>query len=352
MHSPDLTPNEPIRLGTLHSLDVLDTPIDERFERITRLARRALGVDVAAISLIDAGRQWYKSIQGLDIRETPRDVSFCGHAILAPDEMLVVPDARTDPRFHDNPLVVGPMNVVFYAGCPLVLEGCTLGVLCVTKSEPCHPTDDDLQVLRDLAALTIAELHSACAVRKQNSLARQIEMERLRSSVDPLTRVWNRRGILLAVQEAVSEVHTSGTRAALAMIDLDDFKAQNDQHGHTVGDEILRSVARRMLAAVRAIDSVGRYGGDEFVVLFNPCRDEQAALSSAERVHSKLVSTPFTTTVGLIDVGASVGIAMITPDGPLAVSELIVAADAAMYESKRRGGGQIVVADRLRPLPA
>jgi len=351
MQSPDLTPDEPIRLGTLQSLDILDTPIDERFERITRLARRALGVDVAAISLIDAGRQWYKSIQGLDVRETPRDVSFCGHAILEPDEMLVVPDARKDPRFHDNPLVVGPMNVVFYAGCPLVLEGCTLGALCVTKSEPYHATDDDLQALRDLAALTVTELHSACAVRKQNSLTRQIEMERLRSSVDPLTWVWNRRGILLSVEEAVSEVHTSGTRAALAMIDLDNFKAPNDQHGHAVGDEILRSVARRMLAAVRSVDSVGRYGGDEFVVVFNPCSDEEAARNSAARVHSKLASTPFTTTAGLIDVTASVGIAMVTPDGPMTVSELIVAADAAMYESKRRGGGQTVVADRFRPVP-
>lgn len=351
MQSPDLTPDEPIRLETLHSLDVLDTPIDERFERITRLARRSLGVDVAAVSLIDGGRQWYKSIQGLDVRETPRDVSFCGHTILKPGEILVVPDATNDPRFHDNPLVLGPMNVVFYAGCPLVLEGCTLGALCVTKSEPYHPTDDDLQVLRDLAALTVSELHSACAVRKQDSLARQVEMERLRSSVDSLTWVWNRRGIMGAVQEAVSEVHTSGTRAALAMIDLDHFKSSNDRHGHAVGDEILRLAARRMLAAVRSTDSVGRYGGDEFVVVFNPCSDEEAARGSAERVQSKFVSTPFTTTVGLIDIRASVGIAMITPDGPLAISELIDAADAAMYESKRRGGGRIVVAEGRRTLP-
>src|SRR5277367_6063100 len=104
MISPPLPPNERQRLATLRSLKILDTPAEERFERITRLARRLFDVPIASVSLIDADRQWFKSIQGLDSCESPRSISFCGHTILK-EEPLVVPDACADERFRDNPLV-------------------------------------------------------------------------------------------------------------------------------------------------------------------------------------------------------------------------------------------------------
>jgi len=116
--TPEYPDNESSRLDTLHALNILDTSHEERFDRLTRLAKRVLGVPIALVSLVDTNRQWFKSKQGLEATETPRDISFCGHAILG-DEILVIEDATRDERFHDNPLVTGEPGIRFYAGYPL-----------------------------------------------------------------------------------------------------------------------------------------------------------------------------------------------------------------------------------------
>src|SRR5690242_10793544 len=113
MLKPNVPEDEAQRLATLHSLNVLDTPAEERFERITRLACQALEAPIAAISLLDEDRQWFKSVRGLDMLETPRNISFCAHAILQ-DDVLAVPNAQEDPRFHDSPLVTGDPHIGFY----------------------------------------------------------------------------------------------------------------------------------------------------------------------------------------------------------------------------------------------
>ena len=117
MKTPDIPPDEDARLAELRSLNVLDTIAEERFDRLTRMARRLFGVDVALVSLVDESRQWFKSCAGMELSETPRDISFCGHAILG-DGAFVIPDALQDERFCDNPMVAGPPHVRFYAGCP------------------------------------------------------------------------------------------------------------------------------------------------------------------------------------------------------------------------------------------
>ncbi len=109
--------NEEARLASLHSLDILDTPPEERFDRITRVAAELFGVPIALISLVDSDRQWFKSCYGIKATETPRDISFCAHAILGND-IFYVPDTKRDPRFADNPLA-NEQNIRFYAGMPL-----------------------------------------------------------------------------------------------------------------------------------------------------------------------------------------------------------------------------------------
>lgn len=158
MQIPQHPRNEGERLEALRRLDILDTPPEERFDRITRTASRALGVPMALVSLIDDDRQWFKSRRGLDATETPRDISFCGHAILG-DEILVTPDAQTDPRFSDNPLVTGAPHIRFYAGCPVRdPDGMSLGTLCVLDTESRLFDDEQLAMLRDLAAMVEHEL--------------------------------------------------------------------------------------------------------------------------------------------------------------------------------------------------
>jgi PAS domain S-box-containing protein len=155
-----LPPDEEARLKALHDLGILDTPDEERFDRITRLAARLFDVPIALVSLIDADRQWAKSCVGLDAREAPRSASFCARAILG-DEQLVVEDAATDPAFAGNPQVTGPPHLRFYAGHVLrTPSGHRLGTLCVSGTEPRPFGDGDRAALAELAALAEQELAS------------------------------------------------------------------------------------------------------------------------------------------------------------------------------------------------
>ncbi|CAI1620089.1 PAS domain S-box protein [Serratia proteamaculans] len=160
MFEPCFPENETERLSVLHSLNVLDTNSVEKLDRVTRLAAKYFGVSIALISLIDRERQWFLSRSGLETRETPRNISFCGHAILQRDA-LVVPDTAVDPRFFDNPLVTGGPKIGFYAGQPLLsLDGLPLGTLCIIDSHPQSFSPEMVHDLRDFAAVIEEYLHS------------------------------------------------------------------------------------------------------------------------------------------------------------------------------------------------
>lgn len=150
------------RLAALDKTALLDSLPEERFDRLTRLASKALGTDIALVSLIDENRQWFKSRHGLEATETPRDQAFCAHAIQT-DQVMVVPDAGQDPRFANNPLVTGDPNISFYAGAPLITkDGHALGTLCVIDDKPRTSfSDDDKQILTDIAATVMAEIEAS-----------------------------------------------------------------------------------------------------------------------------------------------------------------------------------------------
>jgi GAF domain-containing protein len=150
--------NEKQRLEALRSLLILDTPPEERFDRIAAFAAQEFGVPMALVSLVDRDRQWFKSNFGLEARETPRNISFCGHAI-ALSAPLVVPDALADPRFADNPLVTGHPFVRFYAGAGLRLPyGEVVGTLCLMDSRPRVFDRLDVAVLCGVRDLVVEEL--------------------------------------------------------------------------------------------------------------------------------------------------------------------------------------------------
>jgi GAF domain-containing protein len=164
MQSAPVSPRERQRLAALRALDVLDSPMEERYDRITRAVARIFDVPIALVSLVDADRQWFKSCLGLDDRQTPRGVSFCAHAILDTDVMQV-PDTRSDERFRDNPLVVGDPHIRFYAGAPVhAPSGEPLGTLCIIDREPRHLDDDELELLADLAGWVEAEIAAGDAL--------------------------------------------------------------------------------------------------------------------------------------------------------------------------------------------
>lgn len=341
MRKPDLPPDEAQRQKSLESLNLLDTAIEERFERVTRLASRLIGTPIAAISLIDGDRQWFKSVQGLNTSETSRDVSFCGHAILD-SQPLVVEDATKDDRFHDNPLVSGDPGIRFYAGMPVhAPDGARIGALCVIDREPRQLTPSQLEDLKDLAAMVEVEIRSKQLAVAQIRMNEELSQARRAVLVDPLTRLWNRAGGDEFLKRQHQLAAQRGEKFCIGMVDIDHFKKINDTHGHAVGDEVLREVARRILRSIREEDFACRVGGEEFLlVVADPLATE--ALQIAQRIREAVRSTPVEAQGRSIPVTLSIGLAYFDP-ATLVTPELVIQrADESLYRAKESGRDRIV----------
>lgn len=171
MQSAVLPINEIDRLAVLHRSSLLDTEVEKSYDDLVWLTSSICQTPIALVSLVDENRQWFKARVGLDVQETSRDSSFCAHAILRPDEVMVVPDTLLDERFIDNPLVIGDPGIRFYAGAPLnTSDGFSLGSLCVIDRVPRVLTEQQQIALRTLARQasvlielrrTLSKLHDA-----------------------------------------------------------------------------------------------------------------------------------------------------------------------------------------------
>lgn len=316
MLAPRKPDDEADRLKNLHSLKLLDTAPEERFDRLTRLARRLFDVPIALVSLVDANRQWFKSSAGLDASETPREISFCGHAILQ-DQILEICDAEQDERFHDNPLVTDKPGIRFYAGHPLGLEdGSKLGTLCLLDTRPRKLNDEERELLRDLARMA-----------EQEMVAVQM------ASMDELTLLSNRRGFKTLAQHALNVCDRLSRPATLLFFDLNDFKPINDRYGHAEGDNALKTFADVLRIAFRESDVIGRLGGDEFVALLTGSSHVEIAAIMA-RLKEILDERNAMLQRGY-DIRFSVGQIEYDPQRHQSIDTLLADADAAMYTQKQ-----------------
>ncbi|MFC6997685.1 sensor histidine kinase [Rufibacter roseus] len=177
MITPTLPANEPERLRLLQEYDILDSLPEKDFDEITRIASQLCQTPIALISFIDCDRQFFKSKVGLDVVETSRDVSFCAHSILNPEEVLVVHDTRKDERFAQNPFVLNPPHVTFYAGAPLVTsEGIALGTLCVVDQVPRTLEQSQIDALRALANQVVAQLELRKKLAQLNEREKKLQL--------------------------------------------------------------------------------------------------------------------------------------------------------------------------------
>ena len=316
MIKPEIPENESERLHALRTLKILDTSHEERFDRVTRMAKRMFGVSISLVSLVDEDRQWFKSKQGLEATETPREISFCGHAINQ-EGLFIVPNALEDERFADNPLVTDAPNIRFYAGYPLKLrQGINLGTLCLIDSKPKVLDEEDQQLLKDLGAMIEQEIKS-------------IQL----ATLDELTMISNRRGFLTMAEHSLKLCQRKKMPMSVILFDLNKFKLINDEYGHHEGDFVLNRFAEVMQHVFRQSDVIGRLGGDEFVVMLTDSDHGQIdkildRFAQAIAETNQAIDKPY-------EIEFSAGVANFPHDTDISLDEMIEQADAAMYAQKK-----------------
>ena len=340
-----LPDDEAARLAELHSYDILDTAADPRFDTFVRLASKLYDTPIALVSLVDGRRQWFKATIGLgDTSETPREHSFCAHAILNPNEVMVVEDATLDPRFAANALVTGRPDIRFYAGAPIVgASGHALGTLCILDTRSRRFNAQEREHLAELASGvgSVLELHGRMQAMKRAA------------THDPLTGLANRALFEPELEAAVAAART-GANCAVLCLDLDHFKAVNDTYGHAAGDSFLCKVALRLRAVIRPGDMAARLGGDEFAVLMRGPLLANAPQLLAERIMGAL-TPPVVVNGESVLIRSSIGYAASPPH--LDSASLLRAADVALYAAKAAGRGIVIasgqqgVAPPKRPSP-
>jgi diguanylate cyclase (GGDEF)-like protein len=315
---------EEARLAALQAYSILDTAPEEAFDRITRLARVILGMPIVLISLIDKERQWFKSNIGLDVNETSRDVAFCTHTIKG-SGAYVVPDARENALFRDNPLVTGAPFIRYYIGVPLTVPGGqNIGTLCAIDRQPRELSDDLVQAMCDLARLAID----------------QIELRQI-AIADTLTGALTRRGFECEMGRELKRAIRNGQELSLLMVDVDHFKSVNDRFGHATGDRVLRDVTACIKSELRASDFIGRFGGEEFVIAM-PETDLRGARQLAERIRRKIAEIVVVhQDGGGHHVSASLGVSNLSPSDRH-WTQMLARADEALYEAKSSGRNKSV----------
>lgn len=349
--------NEAARAQALREYAILDTLEEQSYNDITMLASFICHAPIALISLVDQDRQWFKSRVGLQTAETPREHAFCAHAILEPQDVLVINDATLDPRFVDNPLVVGDPHIRFYAGAPLVTPaGDALGTICVIDRAPRKLAKNKVKALLALSRQVVTQLelrrvaaelnsqsHAILAYQRQLE-AYQREIENINSALksesttDSLTGIRNRRAFENALSDELARTSREKTCVSLLFIDIDKFKLFNDQFGHLAGDDVLRQVARALSCHARPSDLVARVGGEEFVVVL-PRTAPDEALAIGERLRRSIETARWRSRPITISLGVS------TSDGNMDGKALLDRADQALYRMKKCGGNKVAHAN-------
>lgn len=352
--SPTQLPRrEDARLAALQATRLLDTQPEEMFDRLTRLARIVLKVPTAVVSLVDADRQWFKSRCGLGMEETPRDISFCTHAIL--DEgMLIVPDATRDARFADNPLVTGSAHIRFYAGVPLYApDRSPIGTFCIIDSVPRIISPRDIRVLQKLAATAQELIHlrqfallSATLVHHMEAMnGSTSEMQgvaeqiRLLASYDSLTGLPNRNAFERRVGAALPEWQAKGMAMTVAVIDIDHLNRVNETLSHVAGDELLVAVGDRLRRAVGPDGMVARLGGGMFVALLPGAAGADSGSGPLGQLRHAL-QQPYLLAGQSTQYSCTIGYAQFPADGT-DTDSLLNTAHSAVRHAKKAGSGNL-----------
>ena len=308
-----------LRAAAVRRLELIDRLRTPALASLTRLAAQITGASAAAVHIFDEDTQHRVAATGARLAEHPAPDSMC-LTVVNGEQRVVCTDATLDPRFGYSTFVHGERPVRFYAAVPIRASGgIAVGTVCAFDEEPRELTPEQSAALDDLARQV--ELH--------------IELAELATTLgeaaahDPLTGALNRSMFDDRLGQALARRARRRTKVLVILLDVNDFKAANDQHGHAWGDEILKSVVARLRAATRAEDSVGRLGGDEFAVAAELSEDDDPG-PLLERINRALYAPNSSNTPSV-----SLGAVLAHPDDDVRIA--LRRADEAMYAAKRRG---------------
>jgi GAF domain-containing protein len=329
MKEPSNAPDEQHRQSALDSLHLVYSPAEERFDRITRLAARHFAMPIALVSLVSEDLQWFKSSQGLIAAETSREISFCGHAILQ-EQALVLCDTLNDPDFADNPLVLANPKIRFYAGQPLFHRGMAVGTLCIIDRKPHEFGAEQLDSLQTLAACVEAEFDRNALSEPESKLLNGTPQDKRKEMIDPITQTWNEFGLnILLSREIELAVRQGGYFALTALefeLDATDFESLTEDDG-TV---LVRKVAQNVRSSLRPFDLIARTGLNRLVV-FSPNSDSELSELLFERMRSRVTDSPIMIDGKPLGMRLTGGIAV--TDGEVTTESLLDTAYGALADS-------------------
>lgn len=332
--------HEAERLAALRRLHILDTPADEDFDFLTRMAAEICRTPYAFISLVDEDRVWIKSHFGRDATQAPRDDDYCSLAILG-GLLYEVPDLTQDPLTRQITFTrEAPYYRMYSSACLMTSDGHALGTLCVLDTRPRQLSAHQKQMLASLAKQVVS-LIELRALRDELRLA-LTEVERL-AEMDELTGLANRRVLMRRLLDETVRTDRYDHPLALVMLDIDHFKQVNDRHGHAAGDAVLGGLGTLLATHVRKCDVAARLGGEEFCLLLPETTADQALLV-ADKLRHAFASrvwvhdgVPLRATLSAGVAATDLGL-VVEPDA------LLQAADVALYQAKANGRDRVQLA--------
>lgn len=299
--------NEAERLESLRRMHLLYSPAEGAFDSLTRTVKAHFGVPVVVISVLDHQRQWFKSCIGLPVRDTAREISFCGHAIMQ-DEVMVVEDATLDERFADNPLVTASRGIRFYAGRPLKNhEGMAIGTLCIIDFSPRAFSNQARQLLDDYGRWAELALHSRQLGEVHAEFLAKFDDEVRYEMLDSKLNVWKKTPSLEALQREVMRSYHQHSALSVVCIKLLDGEVLERRLGKEGFESLLTEFCQTLSTTIRAYDVIGRLSEHEFLVIL-PNADETRANEIMTKFRRSLGFLMFEHDGALLDVEVAMGL--------------------------------------------
>ncbi|MFZ8985880.1 MAG: diguanylate cyclase [Steroidobacteraceae bacterium] len=333
MGTHDLIHTETLQIAEMQVRDLILTPLESRFNRLARMTQRALGTRVAAISFLNKEGEWFKAVTGWNVAELPAARSLAS-TLLADRRAVAIADLTRDERTRNHPLVQASPKFRFAAVSPINDRfGHMIGAIAVYDTEPHEVTVELAEAMTDAGELAQRELLLSDVGGLQQKLLAKLDASRRQALLDELTRLWNRRGGMVLLEQALESARRYNQSVGVCIIDVDDFKLVNDRYGHKMGDVVLRKLAAALVDSIRPDDFACRLGGDEFMLLMSDITAEQFE-SAMERVRQRVRSLTIRTRNG--DVRMSISVGGILPDLRTAgkAEDILHQADLAMYQVK------------------